>query len=92
MLSGEFGLLAAEQSIPWYDHIQTSAEAPALAIKPRARCSGNISELRMACGSGGDLRIIDLSTEASGMRGPMVAALNEDFHGHFSSSQIGPRR
>jgi len=33
ILSGEFGLLAAEQPIPWYDHLLTSAEAPALAVK-----------------------------------------------------------
>lgn len=31
ILSGRYGLLAADEPIPWYDHLLTAAEAPAMA-------------------------------------------------------------
>lgn len=40
ILSGEFGLIPPDQPIPWYDHLLTAPEVPALV----ARLAGQIDQ------------------------------------------------
>lgn len=40
ILSGRFGLVAADEPIPWYDHLLVADEAPAMAARVAAQLRG----------------------------------------------------